>query len=88
MEMTKRSIDRRVARTRRALQHALHPLILKKGYEAVTIKDICDAANVGRSTFYAHYEGKDDLMRSQLERVLATPDLSKNTYEMVSKSLA
>jgi AcrR family transcriptional regulator len=66
-EMTKRSIDRRVARTRRALQHALHPLILKKGYEAVTIKDICDAANVGRSTFYAHYQSKDDLMRSQLE---------------------
>jgi len=40
---------------------------LKKGYEAPAIKDICDAANVGRSTFYAHYTSKDDLKRSGLE---------------------
>jgi AcrR family transcriptional regulator len=65
--MAKHAMDRRVARTRATLRHALHPLILKKGYEAITIKDICDAANVGRSTFYAHYKSKDDLMRSGLE---------------------
>jgi AcrR family transcriptional regulator len=46
------------------LQQALISLILKKDYEAITIKDICDAANVGRSTFYAHYTNKDDLKRS------------------------
>lgn len=67
MEMAKSSIDRRVARTRATLQHALNSLILKKGYEVITIKDICDAANVGRSTFYAHYTSKDDLKRSGLE---------------------
>mgnify|MGYP001233857632 CR=1 FL=1 len=67
MEMAKRSIDRRVARTRGTLQHALNSLILKKSYEAITIKDICDAANVGRSTFYAHYSSKDDLKRSGFE---------------------
>jgi AcrR family transcriptional regulator len=66
MEMAKNVIDRRVARTRAMLQDALVSLILKKGYEAVTIKDICDAANVGRSTFYAHYASKDDLKRSGL----------------------
>ena len=49
------------------LQHALMSLIQKKGYEAITIKDICDAANVGRSTFYAHYTSKDDLKRSGLD---------------------
>jgi AcrR family transcriptional regulator len=54
-------------RTRATLQHALNSLILKKGYEAITIKDICDAANIGRSTFYAHYTSKDDLKRSGLE---------------------
>ncbi len=63
----KHGVDRRVARTRATLRHALHPLILKKGYEAVTINDICDAANIGRSTFYAHYKNKDDLMRSGLD---------------------
>ena len=51
------------------LQEALMSLILKKGYEAITVEDICDAANVGRSTFYAHYTSKDDLKRSGLEHL-------------------
>jgi AcrR family transcriptional regulator len=67
--MAKKAIDRRIPRTRAMLQHALNSLILKKGYEAITIKDICDAANVGRSTFYAHYASKDDLKRSGLEHL-------------------
>ena len=45
--MAKRAIDRRIARTRGMLQHAVISLILKKGYEAITIEDICEAANVG-----------------------------------------
>jgi AcrR family transcriptional regulator len=72
--MTKRSIDRRVARTRKTLHHALISLILEKDYDAITIEEICDAANVGRSTFYAHYTSKDDLHQSGIEnlrRVLA-----------------
>jgi AcrR family transcriptional regulator len=67
--MTKRPIDRRVARTRAMLQQAHLSLILEKGYEAITVDDICDAANVGRSTFYAHYTSKDDLRRSGLEHL-------------------
>ncbi len=60
---TGRTIDRRAARTRRALHEALISLILRQGYEATTIQDIIDAADVGRSTFYAHYTGKEDLLR-------------------------
>lgn len=67
--MARKGIDRRVARTRAALQQAHVSLILKKGYEAVTVEDICKAANVGRSTFYAHFTGKDDLRRSGLEHL-------------------
>jgi AcrR family transcriptional regulator len=44
-------------------------LILKKRYEAISIQEICDAANVGRSTFYAHYRSKDDLHRRGLEHL-------------------
>ncbi len=67
MAITKPAMDRRIVRTRATLQGALNSLILKKGYETITIKDICDAANVGRSTFYAHYTSKDDLKRSGFE---------------------
>ena len=70
--MAKRPIDRRVARTRGLLQHASVSLILKKGYEEITIEDICETANVGRSTFYAHFTSKDDLKRSGLENHLRT----------------
>lgn len=62
--MPKRSIDPRVARSRAKLHDALVALIPAKGYEAVTVRDICARAKIGRSTFYAHYTGKDDLMRS------------------------
>jgi AcrR family transcriptional regulator len=65
--MTKTGVDRRVARTRAMLQHALISLIIKRGYDPITVEDICEAANVGRSTFYAHFSGKDDLKRSGLD---------------------
>jgi AcrR family transcriptional regulator len=71
MQTARNAIDRRSARTRAMLQHALLSLIAKKRYEAITIKDICEAANVGRSTFYEHYTGKDDLKRCGLEHLRA-----------------
>ncbi|MER8930191.1 TetR/AcrR family transcriptional regulator [Mesorhizobium sp. M0700] len=64
---TEKTIDRRVARTRSTLHHALITLILRKGYEAITVEDICNEANIGRSTFYAHFSSKDDLKRSGLD---------------------
>ncbi len=68
--------DRRVGRTRKLLEDALHDLIVEKGYEAVTVQDIIDRANVGRSTFYAHYTDKQQLLFSHfadLEAHLAGP---------------
>ena len=62
-------MDRRIVRTRRALQHAFLQLTLEKGYDAVSIQDICAAADVGRSTFYQHFTGKDDLKRSGLDHL-------------------
>lgn len=67
--MAKRAIDRRVARTRTMLHNALVTLILKHGYEAITVEDICEAANVGRSTFYDHYKSKEELHLSGLTRL-------------------
>ena len=58
--------DRRVSKTRALLQGALVSMIAEKGYEEVTVQDIIDRANVGRSTFYAHFRDKEDLLRSGL----------------------
>lgn len=67
--MSRTKPDRRIARTEHSLHRALNTLILKKGYEATTIKDIVDQANVGRSTFYAHHGGKEGLMLSGLQHL-------------------
>lgn len=67
--VAKRPIDRRVARTRGTLHQALLSLIMEKGYEAISVEDICERANIGRSTFYAHFTSKDDLKRSGLEHL-------------------
>jgi AcrR family transcriptional regulator len=61
-KMAKNEQDRRVQKTRHALQEAFIDLILEKGYNAVMLQDILDRANVGRSTFYAHYRDKEDLL--------------------------
>jgi AcrR family transcriptional regulator len=57
-------IDRRTLRTRQALHQALLQLIRERDYDEITVSDITERANVGRSTFYAHFTDKDDLLRS------------------------
>jgi len=56
--------DRRVQRTRRLLHKALMSLILEKKYESITVQEILDRADVGRSTFYMHFQDKDELLFS------------------------
>lgn len=60
------SLDRRVRRTRRLLHEALISLIQEKGYENVSVQEILDRADVGRSAFYANFRGKEDLLLSRL----------------------
>jgi len=63
--------DRRVQRTRERLQKALIELISERGYDAITIQDIVDRANVGRTTFYVHYSSKDELFMSCHEAIVS-----------------
>jgi len=72
--MAKKILDRRVQRTRQLLQQALQALILEKGYDAVTVQDVIDRANVGRSTFYAHFRDQEDLFLSGFENLRAQFD--------------
>jgi AcrR family transcriptional regulator len=64
--MPAKGIDRRIQRTLHLLQNALVELIDEKAYDDVTIQEILDKANVGRSTFYTHFENKDQLLYSIL----------------------
>lgn len=67
--MEKKKIDRRIQRTRQLLREALMTLILDKGYKKITVQDIIDEANVGRSTFYSHFLDKEDLLASWFEQL-------------------
>ncbi len=67
--MKDKPTDRRVQRTRKLLRDALIALILEKGYDQITVQNIIDRANIGRSTFYAHYLDKEDLMEHSLEKL-------------------
>lgn len=62
--------DRRSRRTRQLLGDALVELMLEKHFESITVQDILNRADVGRSTFYAHYIDKESLLISQIEHVI------------------
>jgi len=63
-------LDARSARTQRALGGALVELMLAHDFDAITVQDVLDKAGVGRSTFYAHFRNKEDLLLSDAERFL------------------
>jgi len=64
--------DRRVRRTRESLHKALISLALEKHYDSITVQEILDRADVGRSTFYTHFQSMDELLipalRNSVER--------------------
>ncbi|MBA3867825.1 MAG: TetR/AcrR family transcriptional regulator [Anaerolineae bacterium] len=64
-----RKEDRRKERTRQLLRDALLELIPEKGYEAISLQDITDRANVARPTFYLHFKDKQDLLFSSLREI-------------------
>ncbi len=57
-------MDRRQKKTRQAVYDAFTRLLEKKTYSNITVQEIIDAADIGRSTFYSHFETKDDLLRT------------------------
>jgi len=76
IEYTDKKLDRRIQRTRELLQQAMIELVVEKGYEAISIQDVTDRANVARTTFYLHYADKDELLfgsvRNMIEELLAS----------------
>jgi AcrR family transcriptional regulator len=78
--------DRRVRRTRELLRGALLSLIMEKGYERITVQDILDRADVGRSTFYAHYRDKEALLLAGFEDIRSALTVESEAAEKAAGS--
>jgi AcrR family transcriptional regulator len=66
-------VQRRVARTKAAIEDAFVQLVLERGYDQVTVEDITDRADLARATFYTHYPNKEAVQFSVFNRL--TEDL-------------
>jgi len=64
-------MDRRIRRTRDAIIGAFKNIVFQTRYSDIRVSDIVNKADIGRSTFYEHFAGKDDLLVSSMEWVLA-----------------
>jgi AcrR family transcriptional regulator len=63
-------VQRRVARTKAAIEDAFVQLVLEHGNERVAVEDICDRADLARATFYAHYPNKEAVLFSVFNRLV------------------
>ena len=62
-------MDRRTRKTQSAIYSAFVSLIVERGYDTISVQQIIDEADVGRTTFYAHFRSKDDLLMFGFQRL-------------------
>ena len=63
-------MDRRSTKTKRLLEDALIKLMIEKGFDKISIKDLTEEADINRGTFYIHYKDKYDLLEQKEDEVL------------------
>ena len=62
-------MDRRQRKTREAIFNAFTELLSKKDFNQITVGEIIDRADIGRATFYSHFETKDFLLKEFCEEL-------------------
>ncbi|NOU86199.1 TetR family transcriptional regulator [Paenibacillus sp. LMG 31460] len=82
MSKNYKDIDRRVKRTRQFIQDALISLIAEKGFDALTVHEITERADVNRSTFYFHFMDKYDLLDQSVNEMLEKFAESLKSYDV------
>ena len=73
-------MDRRQKKTRTAIFNAFTDLLRTETYSKITVQQIIDKADIGRTTFYSHFETKDDLLKSLSQEIfdhVFSEDLNK-----------
>jgi AcrR family transcriptional regulator len=88
-EAQTQAVDRRVQRTRQLLSDALFQLIIERGYEGIAIQDITDRATIGRTTFYLHYQDKEELLKVSVKALMQELqlDVEPNAEEVCPYSI-
>jgi AcrR family transcriptional regulator len=79
------SSDRRTRRSENLLLEALVSLVVEKDYGSITVLEILDRANVGRTTFYAHFTDKDDLLVRAVQRLQETLEVRLANQKKVDR---
>ena len=81
-------MDRRQKKTRKAVYQALTRLLEHKTFSSITVQEIIDEADIGRSTFYSHFETKDDLLKALcteiFEHVFSKELMKERTHDFSS----
>lgn len=81
--MSQEKLDRRIGKTRNAIKDAFTELIDEIGFDAITVRDLTEKANINRSTFYLHYRDKYDLLEKCEGEVLQKlEELSENVRQL------
>lgn len=84
MCMLSNTEDRRIARTQTALRDALVALVEERGLDAISVGDICSAANITRGTFYNHFKDKDALVCAFEDEVIEGLDIFQERMAKLS----
>lgn len=79
--MVSEKLDLRILKTKKNIYSTFESLMKKNSFEEIKVSDICEMAMINRSTFYAHYSDKYELLKGYIESLkdLLASELEKNT---------
>jgi len=77
--------ERRRLQTRKLLIQATLQLVLEKGFDAISIQDITDRADLGRGTFYIHFKDKEEVVWTAFKDLFQ--ELEQNAHKQLNRNM-